>query len=642
MPCPLRATAALPLVLLLTVACRGAADSAAPAADWTPDGCDPMIPDICALPFPSTALMAQTDATPSGWTLALQETSFPANIDGAPLVPTYWNERDGFSTWGPLVLWLGPLDRATLPSPHADLLGNAQIYILNAETGERVPAWAELDETSDDDARRALLIRLAQPMDHATRYVVGVRGLLTPEGALAPAPTPFAEVRDAGTGPRADYYAADIFPVLERAGVPQSELQLAWDFVTISEESKLGRARWMATDAATFSPTYTITSVETQDCAAAGVTIGRSVEGTVTAPLYTEFDAEGALLTRDADGMPYRNGEATVEFLARIPCSRLAAGTPGPIVQFGHGLLGERTEIEQAYLGQMQDDLGWTLIAADWSGMSYRDRDDIVLMINGDLSNFAFLPERVQQAYVEFDTLLRAARTILPEDAAFQAEDGTPLLDGEQFGFYGISQGGILGLGYLGFSTQLTRGALSVPGGPFTTLMPRSALFGPFLAIFPGSYPDPLEAVLMQSLLQTLWDAGEGAGWAQTMTDSVLIQTGTGDAQVTPLGAQNLARALGATLVTPALREVWGLTGQPDGFSGSAYVEWEYVDAPTEPDAGEPPPLATDTHNCVRREPEAQLQIRDFIEQGVLHHTCGDAHCQSVVLGNCDSDSLGR
>ena len=54
-----------------------------------------------------------------------------------------------------------------------------------------------------------------------------------------------------------------VFPALEGAGFARSELQLAWDFVTISADSSLGRMEWMRDDALTFwgegGPDYVLT-----------------------------------------------------------------------------------------------------------------------------------------------------------------------------------------------------------------------------------------------------------------------------------------------------------------------------------------------------------------------------------------------
>jgi len=606
------------MIAWMLLACNGKTmDSAAPAVG---EGCHPAIAEVCAMPFPSTALMVEDAETASGWRVSIPAGVLPANNLGVPMDPAAHNRLDGFSTWGPLAAWLGPVDASTLTTARSDLAADRQIYVLDAETGARVPAWAEVDRFAEDPAEQTLTIRLAQPMAHARRHVVAIQGLTTPDGAPVPSPTGFAALQ-AGSGP-ADHqahYDDNIFPVLEAAGLDPAAVQLAWDLVTVSEESSLGPARAIAAAAQDHAPSATVTEVTDHDCSDEGVYIGRTVEGTFTAPLY--LDEESRRLIFDDAGQPVLRGEAEVEFLARIPCTLLEDPRPGWVVQFGHGFLGKPTEIEQDFFGPMQEEHGWILLAARWRGMSLSNRTEIIEIISQDLSRFSALPDQVIQGYAEFDRLLAAARTVLPSEEALMV-DGTPLVDADQFGFYGISQGGILGAGYLGFSPSLERGALSVPGGPFTSLMPRSQLFGPFLLLFQEAYPDPQELAVVLASLQTLWDPGEGAGWVGTMTDDVLIQTGLGDSQVSTVGAQSLARALGATLVSPATRPVYGLTEGAAGFSGSAFVEWDFEDVLSEPELPVPADGDTDTHRCVRRQPAAQAQVQAFIETGIVEQAC--------------------
>ncbi|MEL6344273.1 MAG: hypothetical protein AAFV53_14235 [Myxococcota bacterium] len=599
------------------------------AVDYTAEGlglgCDPLQPEVCALPWPSTAYMVQDETTGSGWQVALGEDTLPANNAGVPFDPTDLNQRDGFSTWGPLVFWLDDVDPDSLPRP-TEPMATDTIQVIDAANGERIPVWAELDDYTDDDERTSIAIRLARPMRHGRRYIVVVKGLKNTAGETIPQPTSFASLL-AGDSPRTAYYFRRIIRILEDDGFDRDELQLAWDFVTVSEDSSLAAARHIATDVADWTPSFSVNDVTEFDCDAKDARLWRLIAGTFTVPLYLESAETGARLSQGADGLPIRNGEIVADFRAQVPCSRMQAGTPGPVVQYGHGFFGSRAEMGNNDVLNLQQAAGWTVIGANWRGMSSSDLPVMLGVIGEDLSDFGLLPDQVLQGYAQLDVLLALAQTALGDDPAFQV-DGTSLLDPSQIGFYGISQGGVLGLGYLGFSSRLERGALSVPGGPFTTLMPRSFLFLPFFTAFSGAYPDPLERAVVLASLQTVWDRGEGAGWAQTMTDDVLIQTGSGDALVTPFGAYNLARALDAVTIQPP-RPIWGVDEGQDGTSGAVITEWLFLDSADEPLEGRPADINTDTHRCVRREETAQLQVRDFIEQGIVNHYC-DGPCETV------------
>ena len=72
--------------------------------------------------------------------------------------------------------------------------------------------------------------------------------------------------------------------------------------------------------------------------------VARRIHGRMTVPRYTEEDAPGTLLTRDADGMPYANGETTVPFTIIVPQTAFDDPRPLPLLQYGHGLLGSQSE----------------------------------------------------------------------------------------------------------------------------------------------------------------------------------------------------------------------------------------------------------------------------------------------------------
>jgi hypothetical protein len=142
-------------------------------------------------------------------------------------------------------------------------------------------------------------------------------------------------------------------------------------------------------------------------------------------------------------------------------------------------------------------------------------------------------------------------------------------------------------------------------------------------------YPNPLDIALWMGYMQTLWDSGESSGYLRTWSESplsgntardALLQVAIGDAQVSTLGAHFQARGLGAALIDPPAREVWGLQTVPSGSTGSGLVEWDY--GAEEPVENIPPDEDTDTHEGPRRELEAQEQMHLFFSTGTLVNTC--------------------
>lgn len=55
--------------------------------------------------------------------------------------------------------------------------------------------------------------------------------------------------------------------------------------------------------------------------------------------------------------------------------------------------------------------------------------------------------------------------------------NGASVIVPEYTHYYGNSLGGILGTVYMATTTDVTRGTLGVPGGPFGLLLPRSQDF---------------------------------------------------------------------------------------------------------------------------------------------------------------------
>jgi hypothetical protein len=616
-------------------------------------GCDPLDPSVCALPYPSSYFEVEAE-TASGVQVAFGPESLPMNRDYVQLDPTTWNERDGASILTPVVTFLGDVSLDGVVG-HANLEGyladDVMTVLINTVTGERHPHFVELDQTVDA-GQRLVILRPVEPLEYATRYVVGYRGFSLEDGSSVAPSEAFVALRDGTVGHLADVedrrsrFDEVVFPALEGQGFARGEVQLAWDFMTISQEDSLGRVQFMRDDARSrwgeSGPGYVIDSIEDADCKVEGEHIARTIYGTMTVPLYTDVDTAGAVLTRGEDGLPFYNGDGTSNFMVRIPCS--VAENPGAmILQYGHGLLGSLDEARTSYLTEMIDEQEFVLIAQSWKGMSELDAGHITLMLAFDVSGFHTIPERSMQGLVEVVGGLDLIRGALAEDPAMQFA-GRSVVDTERFGYYGNSQGAIMGGAYMGLSPTMERGVLGVGGMPYSLLLSRSADFDPFFLVFQEKYDDGREIALILALLQALWDPAESSGYAHAMNRTplpgspakeVLLQVAIGDAQVTTLGAHVMARSFGAKLVAPATRPVWGLEEVEGPFTGSALVEWLYEDGPEEPGINIPPDAELDTHECPRREPEAQAQLATFLKEGTVVQTC-DGICQSVRAGLCD------
>jgi hypothetical protein len=178
---------------------------------------------------------------------------------------------------------------------------------------------------------------------------------------------------------------------------------------------------------------------------------------------------------------------------------------------------------------------------------------------------------------------------------------------------------------------------LNVAGTPFAMLLPRSTNFPAFDNILNAELGDPRAVQLALSAFQTLWDPSESAGWTPILreSDTLLLQHNLGDAQVTTLSGHRMARAVGAELLSPETRPVWGLESVTSP-TGSAYVEWAYTDVAPEPTTAVPAEEESDTHYCSRQEPDAWLQMDVFFRNQEVQATC-DGACEGERLGFCDA-----
>src|SRR5690606_7086315 len=179
------------------------------------------------------------DTTETGLRVDLPILAMPRNLYGEPIEPTAWNRNDGFSPGSMLLTVVPGLDlaetwglgdrperyQAQVTDLALSLAPDAPIVLIDADTGERHPFLSELDGHPDTPPdRRALIIRPAVNLLEGHRYVVGLRDLKTSSGGVIPAGPAFAALRD-GTagGARQARYDAEIFPVLESAGVDRAD-----------------------------------------------------------------------------------------------------------------------------------------------------------------------------------------------------------------------------------------------------------------------------------------------------------------------------------------------------------------------------------------------------------------------------------
>ncbi len=614
-----------------------------PAQEWPTLECDPLVPTYCGFPFPSNVFTRADADSRTGRRLALSDALVPDGSKNASGPPDIWNRADGFSPGLALMAHLPGATITGLADPLTiarSLTDDSPTLLIEAETGERVPHFAELDMSHADDARRVFAIRPVVRLKDATRYIVAIRDVVDAEGRpLDPSPA-FKALRDLevlddepSVESRRPLYA-DIFARLAMQNVGRGDLQLAWDFTTASREHATADLLKMRDEALALvgedGPAYVFDNVVLDP----SEDVGMYIEGHMTVPLYLDKPGPGARLVRGADGLPKQNGTADYDFTIVVPVSAFFTG--GAALQYGHGLLGSgREEVNYDYRVKFANTYNYVLFAVDWVGMAEDDYAHIGSLVNdGRMNDFASVVERGQQGILNSLLAMRMVSGALAKDEMLQYKNG-PMIKADERYYHGNSQGGIFGGTYMALTTDVERGMLGVPGQPYSLLLNRSKDFIEFFNLLIIAFPDPIDLQMVLAMFQMLWDASEPTGWTAHIRDDllpgtpaheVLLPVAIGDHQVSTLGAHIMARTIGGVVnLAPTNREIWGIEAVPGPHTGSAMIEYDFGLAP-EPTTNIPPTDGEDPHGKVRKLPSAEKSLDQFLRTGKVESFC-DGPC---------------
>lgn len=606
--------------------------------------CNPLGPgEACAMPFPSSLYETSDDASPTGWRLAIPEGALPANRDGILIDPAPFNRADGFSPATSIIVHFG-VEPAVEGLPgwadlDASLADESPTILVDMATGERVAHFAEVDQNAFRPEDRALLLRPATRLDSSGRYAVGLRrSLRAKTGEELPGSPAFDAILagDATDSALLEAHRTQVdeaVDALVAAGVPRDDLLLAWDFTTASDEWLTGTLLSMRAQALEAlgddGVGYTIDGVERdleEDLAV-------RVQGTYQSPMFLTHDGgEDGVIERDAAGLPILQGMVPRHFTLTIPPSVLDAGVPRPLIIFGHGLLGDPSgEMSGGAFRNISQEVAMSGAGTYWAGLSEPDEVAVVRALV-DWNEFALVSDKLQQAVIDAIALTRTVRGMvrLDEQLAF---DGVAAIADDEVYYYGASLGGTMGSTFMSYSPDVVRGVLNVPGAEWSLMIHRSADWPDQSRIFQNGYDRELDRQLIIVLSQSQWDFADPITTAPHMTHDplqdtpvkrVLLQESIGDAEVTNLATENMARTMGVPLLVPSARDVWGLT-PVDGPADSALTVWDTHDPVANP-VGNVPAPDNDAHGAIRRLPLLVEQIRRFLTpDGQVEPTCDGA-----------------
>ena len=627
-----------------------AGSDVAPVDYGNPD-CDPILPGTCGLPWPSNLYLVADSTRKTGYRLQFGKTTLP-QADARTIDPAPYARLDGYSIGSSLLLQFPNVDVSQLAA-QADLAPSvakdARLVWLevgkDGKVARHIPYFAELDSQEPDVAKKTLYIRPGVILEPATRYVIGVRGLKDLTGkAFTPSPG-FAALlagKTAGSvlAPRQARFD-DLFGVLKGEGLEKTDLLLAWDFVTASDDAEHAAVLRMRDDAfaavGAKGPELTVTDVQTftvdQD-----VDIAMEVTGTMHVPSFLESvnkgDHDVVFLHRGPDGLPVQTGWADRPFYLRIPRSALN-GKPHGLVEYGHGLNGNAQEVETGYLGKIANTSNLMFFACHMTGMSQFDLASIINGIN-TVDEFPTMPEKLHQGMVEYLLLARAMRERLADLQVIK--DNKITVNKDELFYFGNSQGGIYGGTVLALSQDTQRGDFGVVGSNYSILLQRSKDFETFFQIIRGVFPDTRDQAVLLLTLQLLWDPMDPVTnyrhlsvdpYPNTKPHAALLDPAKGDYQVANVTNEIAARSdVGIKIMKHYGKTLFGITEQDYPYVGSGIVMWDFGN-PWAPDANVPPPEtpAGDPHEKPRRSDKHTEQMVHFFRTGEIIDVCGGNGC---------------
>jgi hypothetical protein len=653
-----------------------------------PDECEILNDAECLLPYPSSRFLVEDRTTTTGFRLQIPVAGLP-EVNGPPLDPSPVNELDGFSPTVQILMHfsqgvdLERSDASRLLAPGCcgqpagppwidtrtydgrSLDADSPSVLIDADTGDRVLHWLELDaRAAGSIARQALVMRPGASLIPGHRYIVAMRSLKTASGEDVVAERAFAAFRDRlpSTIDAIETRRAameDIFTVLAEHDIARQDLVLAFDFTVQSDAQLTSFMRvmrdesyeWLDTvEADPEEITFTVTGVTEHDCDVPGTATWRDVVGTYKVPLYLTVDPNVGVgfPSRDENRQPLQNGFTDASFGIAIPCSLLRENPPTahPIV-LGHGLFGRGTDMTTFIPPLANAVVPWTAIAGatDWRGLSGLDLGfvvgDVIGVGESKLNNFPAFTGRLKQGMLNTLVLARMMKRGLfnRNTETFRTPDGRPVFPGDdtEMFYYGISLGGIMGTWFSALTPDVERFGVDVPAINFSCLLQRSTQFGPFDQLLAGlGLTDPMQVILGVQILHELWVASEPAGYARHITSDPLPGSGDPkrilmtpawlDKQVSNQCSEAAARTMQLPNLVPGSiqRALQGIEDR-EGPLDSAYVMWDPGAFDIFNPAHQPfiPPLANvipsdvcDPHGDRPRIPASIRQLAQFLQPG--------------------------
>ena len=628
------------------------------------EGCENSLGAHCLLPYPSSVFLRDDPTSATGFRVDLPEQHMPVDTMDARIQRlSTWERFDGFSPSTSLMAGFhGKVDASALPGELAiasTLTAESLTLLLDVDTGEWVAHFAEVDEwPARRDATTTLYLRPATRLAEDHHYIAAIRTGLQYMDGVAVQPSPFfTALRDGVEGDpltEARRPAMEsIFTALEAAGVPRTELLVAWDFHTASGASVRGdllrmwddtKARWEA--GSDGLGVCTVQSVEDD----VNESLWRRIRGTFTVPLYMDMPQEGARATRGADGEVMFNGVAEAPFEVSIPVSvhdRVAAGDgPGRGLMYGHGLLGSARQVSSGGTQVALQQLELVGFGTDYWGLSDSDTDWILTQVMPEFGNFDAVGERLMQGTINSLVLMKAFAaeggpcSDMEQMRVVVGGESRPVMDDRARYYYGISQGGIMGGTLAALSDTIDRYALQVGAVNYSTMVRRSRDFAAFETVLAAWYSSKLERDWLIVSTQSNWSLAEPAAYAPHIFGEalpgvanggrrVLYQVSRYDTEVSNVASDMAARGMGLGVFDSSVYLPWNVPVIEEDEAPSAYIIFHLAEVEPLATGTRNPATDNNAHGDLRYQSEVLTQLDRFLRpDGTVVDTCPANSCR--------------